>query len=55
MTLRLSLQTAVRLKFVNSVNIADIQITLVSENYEDKRLNINSRGGVCQREEKEVL
>lgn len=44
---KLSLQTQVRLTFVNIVNTADIQITRVSESYETKRLNINTEcGGV---------
>lgn len=42
---RLSLQTAVRLTFINTVNIADIRITRVSESYETERLNINTRSG----------
>ncbi len=41
--LRLFLQTAVRLTFVNTVNTVDIQITQVCESYVAERLNINTR------------
>lgn len=45
--LRLSLQTAAGLTFVNTVNTADVRITRVSERYEAQRLNINTSGGGC--------
>ena len=49
----LSLQTAVRLTFVNTVNTADIHITRVSESSEAERLNINTGfGGVFVEEPK---